>query len=72
MVLSSWNHYGITIKDFTLGDYLFGAFGYGIGFDACSKFVLLAGEWDKNVVIFGVDNISSTHTDNRKKLTTEV
>ena len=67
--------------NFTLGDCLFGAFkltknpdpdkyrynGYGIGFDARSQFLLSNSEWGKNDVIFGVDNSSSVHDDNRKK-----
>ena len=67
--------------DFTLGDYLFGAvkltkngdpdkygyIGYGIGFDAHSQFLSSNGEWGKNVIIFGVDDSSSVHVDNRKK-----
>ena len=39
--------------------------GYGIGFDACSRFSLSNSEWIKNV-IFGVDNSLSAHTDNSK------
>ena len=67
--------------NFTLGDCLFGVFkltknadpdkyrynGYGIGFDARSQFLLSNSEWGKNDVIFGVDNSSSVHGDNRKK-----
>ena len=67
--------------DFTLGDYLFGAVmltknadpdkygcvGYGIGFEAHSQFLSSDGELGKNDVIFGVDNSSSMHADNRKK-----
>ena len=62
-----------------LGDCLFGAIkltknsdldkyryiGYGIGFDVCSKFPLSNGEWSKNLVIFGLDNSSSVHTDKK-------
>ena len=42
--------------------------GYGIRFDACSQFLFSNDEQGKNVVIFGVDNSSSTHTDNKKKI----
>ena len=41
--------------------------GYGIRFDALSKFSLSNGEWSKNVVIFGVDNSYSMDADNRGK-----
>ena len=37
---------------------------YGIGFDEPSQFLLPIGEWGKNAV-FGIDNSSSRHTDNR-------
>ena len=39
----------------------------GIGFDARSQFSLPARSWDKYVIIFGVDNSSSLHVDNKKK-----
>ena len=66
--------------DFTLSDYLFravkltknadpdkyGYSGYGIGFDAHSSFSV-NGEWDKNFIIWSVDNSLSVHTDNRTK-----
>ena len=66
---------------FTLGDCLFRAVkltkisdpdnywynSYGIGFDACSQFLLPSGEFSKPVVIFGLGNSSSVHADNRKK-----
>ena len=66
--------------DFTLDDYLFGLVkftknvdpdkygysGYGIRFDVRSQFSLAIGEWDKNVVIFGMKNSSSNHVHNRK------
>ena len=66
--------------DFTLGDCLFGAVeltknagpdkykysGYGIRFDARLQLSLPNGEWGENFVIFGVDNSSSVHADNRK------
>ena len=67
--------------DFTLGDYLFGVvkltknadpdkygyIGYGIGFEVHSQFLSSNGELGKSDVIFGVDNSSSMHADNRKK-----
>ena len=37
-----------------------------IGFDSHS-IVSINGEWGKNVIIFGVDNSLSMHTENRKK-----
>ena len=57
--------------EFTLGDCLFGAVklpehvhpdkcgysDYGNGFDARSQLSVPNGEWGKNVVILGVDNI---------------
>ena len=68
--------------DFTVGGFLIGAVkvtknadkdiygysSYGIGFDAHSYFSLSNGEFGKNVIIFGVDNNSSTHDDNKKAL----
>ena len=64
-------------KDFTLGNYLFGAVkltnkadpyrcgysGYNIGFDVRSWFSWLDGSWGKNVRIFGADMSSSAHVD---------
>ena len=41
--------------------------GYSTGFDSCSLFPYSDFDWDKNVVIFGVDNNSSVLTDNKKK-----
>ena len=41
--------------------------GSGIGFDARLQFSLPDGSWDKYVIIFGVDNSSSLHVDNKKK-----
>ena len=41
--------------------------GYRIGFNTRSKFSLSDGCWDKNVIIFGVDNSSSEHVDNKEK-----
>lgn len=64
---------------FTLGDSLVGAVKltqnadtyrcscYGTGFDARLQFSLSIDTWGKNVVIFGRNNSSSWHTDNRKK-----
>ena len=40
--------------------------GYNIGFDVRSQFSWSNGECGKNVVIFGVDNSSSVHDDNKK------
>ena len=68
--------------DFTLGYCLFGAvnltknsgpdkqsyYGYGTGFHIRGLFSCSDGTGlGKNVMIFGDDNISSGHTDNRKK-----
>ena len=65
---------------FTLGDSLVGAVQltqnadtyrcscYGIGFDARLQFSLSIDAWGKNDVIFGRNNSSSWHTDNRKKI----
>ena len=58
--------------------YLFGALrlykspdpdknGHGIGFDVRSQFSLPNGKWGKKVIIFGVDDSSYVHTDNKKK-----
>ena len=41
--------------------------GYGIGFDRRSSFSFPSGEFGQNVLIFGVDMISSIHVDNKKK-----
>ena len=41
-------------------------FRYVIGFDYCSLFSL-SNSWGKNIVIFGVENGSSAHIDNKKK-----
>ena len=63
---------------FTLSDYLFGPvklakyanpdkYRYsGYGFDALSD-VSINGEFGKNLIIFGLDNSSLAHNDNRKK-----
>ena len=70
---------------FTLKDCLFGAVkltknvapdkfsysGYGSGFYSRSFFLFPSFVWGKNVVIFGVDNSSSVHTDNKTKYLTE-
>ena len=45
----------------------YGYSGYGIGFDRRGTFSLLGGGFGENVVIFGVDNSSSIHIDNKKK-----
>ena len=45
----------------------YGYNGYDNEFDVCSQSSLSKGECGKNVVIFGVDNSSSTHVDDRKK-----
>ena len=66
--------------NFSLGYCLFGAVklhknadpdkygysGYGIGFDARSQFSWADVCWGKNIFIFGVDNSSSVHVDNKK------
>ena len=68
--------------NFTLKDYLFGAFKltrnadpgkysyswYGIGFDSCSLFLLINFDWGKTVVVFRVDNSSSLLMMIRKKI----
>ena len=41
--------------------------GYEIGFDSCSQFLWADRNNEKNVIIFGVDNSSSVHIDNRNK-----
>ena len=41
--------------------------GYGIGFKLHSLFSLPHFDWDKNVIIFGVDMTSSLHSDNKGK-----
>ena len=67
--------------DFTLGNCLFGAVklttnadldkygcsAYDIGFDARSQLLFPDGSWAENVIIFGVENSSSVHVDNKKK-----
>lgn len=40
--------------------------GYGIDFDSCSLFSFPTFDWSKNLVIFGVNNISLFHIDNKK------
>ena len=40
--------------------------GYSIRFGTLSNFSI-NGEWSKNIIIFGVNNSSSVHTDNREK-----
>ena len=46
----------------------YGYNGYGIEFDARSQLSLSSDEWDKNVVIFGVDSSLLVHVDNREKI----
>ena len=41
--------------------------GYDIGFDARSQFLLSNSKWDKNIVIFVVNNSSFVHADDIKK-----
>ena len=38
-----------------------------VGFNSCSLFSDPGFDWGKNVVVFGVDNSSSMHIDNKKK-----
>ena len=45
----------------------YGYSGYGIGFDRKGSFSFPSGGYGQNVVIFGVDMSSSTHTDKKKK-----
>ena len=40
---------------------------YGAGFDSHSEFSLPDGVVGKNVIIFGVDTISSVHIDNKRR-----
>ena len=67
--------------DFTLKNCLFGAvkltkiadpdkysyWVYSAEIDSRSRFSFPGFDWGKNVVIFGVDNSSSVHIDNKKK-----
>ena len=39
---------------------------YGIGFDSRSLLAVPNFDWGKNIVIFGVDNSSLVHIDNKK------
>ena len=41
--------------------------GYGIGFNSPSHFLFSKFDFGKNVITFGVENNSSTHTDNKEK-----
>ena len=41
--------------------------GYGIEFDSRSLFSIPNFDWDKNVIIFGVDMSSSVHANNENK-----
>ena len=45
----------------------YGYSGYGIGFDRRSSFLFSSGGFGQNVLIFGVDMISSAHIDDTKK-----
>ena len=45
----------------------YGYSGYGIGFDRKSSFSFPGGGFGQSGTIFGVDMISSTHVDNKKK-----
>ena len=72
---------GSNDNDLTLKNCLFGAViltknadiekyvysGYGIGFDRRFSFSSPGGGFGQNVLIFGVDMISSAHIDNKKK-----
>ena len=42
-------------------------FGYGTEFDSRSLFLISNFDFRKNVIIYGVDNSSSTHADNKKE-----
>ena len=41
---------------------------YGIGFESHSLFSIPNLDWGKKVIIFRVDNSSSVHIDNKKKI----
>ena len=41
--------------------------GYSIAFDFPPRFSYPGFDWDKNVIIYGVDNSASIHIDNKKK-----
>ena len=45
----------------------YGYSNYHIGFSVLSQFMLSVGQFDKSVLIFGVNNSSWVHADNRKK-----
>ena len=45
----------------------YGCSGYGIGFDRRGRFSFPGRGFGQNVIIFGADMSSSTHTDNKKK-----
>ena len=45
----------------------YGYSGYGIGFDRRGSFSSPGGEYDQNVLIFGVDTSSWPHIDDKKK-----
>ena len=42
--------------------------GYGIGFDSHSQLSWSDASWGKNLIIFEVDNSSSVHFDNKRKI----
>ena len=42
--------------------------GYGIGFDSRSLFSIANFDWDKSVIIFGVDVSSSVHDNKKMKI----
>ena len=45
----------------------YGYSGYGIGFARKSSFLFPSDRFSQNVIIFGIDMISSAHIDNKKK-----
>lgn len=45
----------------------YGYSGYRILLDVRSQLSLFGGNWAKNIIIFGVDNSSSVHVNNKKK-----
>ena len=72
--LNNWPHY--PTNNFPLKNYLFGAIKYvrnskvtyngrGIPFDGADSWNFI-NDFARNVVIFGVDNSSSSHIDNSK------
>ena len=74
---SSWNDDDPTLKKCLFGAVTltknvdfdkYGYFGYGIGFDRRSSFSFPGTGFGENVLIFGADMSSSTHTDNKKDI----